>query len=260
MPSVRFRLWATQSVQLEVKQATPSTPAARAFTLIELLVTVAIIAILAAMLLPALAAAKQKAKAANCMSQLRQLGLGFTLYADEHSDVLVLLAKFRSAIKTNNALPSSSSIWWPELMRPYMQNAAIYKCPGQRAANGIGINHNELALWGDGTVRMNDISKPADTVAFADANTHSFIVTNFVTTNTVGTNSMVFNNLTNSAGAIFFRTPHTCPAFCTGGSLADRHNKQLNAAFADGHVRQVRALDVGLQYPLGHPLALWDRK
>ena len=81
----------------------------RAFTLIELLVVIAIIAILAALLFPALARAKQKGQQAVCLSNLKQIGLGFIIYLGDHA------SHFPDRRDLKSSLPGGYHPWttWP---------------------------------------------------------------------------------------------------------------------------------------------------
>jgi prepilin-type N-terminal cleavage/methylation domain-containing protein len=99
----------------------------RAFTLIELLVVIAIIAILAGLLLPALTRAKQKAWRISCTSNLRQIGLGMTMFADDSDSRFPLSG---GSITWNLADPDSSTNGWMQQVYSYVQNTNVYRCPG----------------------------------------------------------------------------------------------------------------------------------
>jgi prepilin-type N-terminal cleavage/methylation domain-containing protein/prepilin-type processing-associated H-X9-DG protein len=105
---------------------------ARAFTLIELLVVIAIIAILAAMLLPALAAAKQKAWTTSCNSNLHQIGLAMSMFAGDNNEFYPESGSYIQWGQSDSFGPpiGSSKPSWMEQIYTYTGNTNVYRCPG----------------------------------------------------------------------------------------------------------------------------------
>ena len=100
-----------------------------AFTLIELLVVIAIIAILAAMLLPALSAAKQRAWTIACNSNLHQIGLGMTMYADDNNG---FYPESGGTIPWNAVDPETGKNSWMQQIIPFVGNTNVYHCPSNQ--------------------------------------------------------------------------------------------------------------------------------
>jgi prepilin-type N-terminal cleavage/methylation domain-containing protein len=94
-------------------------PSRRAFTLIELLVVIAIIALLAAILFPVFARAREKARSASCLSNLKQVGVAITMYVTDNE-----------GYPMHSSLSSvSPRTRWPDYIFPYVKNEKVFNCP-----------------------------------------------------------------------------------------------------------------------------------
>ena len=109
----------------------------KAFTLIELLVVIAIIAILAAILFPVFAQARESARMTSCLNNMRQLGLGLTMYAQDSDE------RFPSIY--SNWGPNGMDIgvqhegWmWKNALAPYLKNKGIFRCPSNPVSDPDG--------------------------------------------------------------------------------------------------------------------------
>jgi len=123
----------------------------KGFTLIELLVVIAIIAILAAILFPVFARAREKARQTTCLSNLKQIGLGALMYAQDYDERFVIYRY-------------PNPYFWPDKLDPYIKNTQLWICPSRDAGSwNYGINYNH----GVGKP-LAKLPSPAEMLAFCD--------------------------------------------------------------------------------------------
>jgi len=214
----------------------------RGFTLIELLVVIAIIAILAAILFPVFARAREKARQASCMSNLKQIMLGSLMYAQDYDE------KFHGWVTWCWNDPAHIDPSNPVKVMPYIKNAQLFVCPsatlnanfrncGKADAlpelsygynEWISHNWSECGCDGHAVVKMAYWPKPAETLMWADSHC-----------------GMIWGE--EAGTGIIWRVawPDSNYCVCSGGTppsqtdraTGTRHNQGSNVAFQDGHVK-----------------------
>ena len=205
-------------------QLPPGGPGSRwqAFTLLELLVVIAIIGILAALLLPALARAKEMAKRVGCLSNQKQLGMGWEMYSGDFSGRMAI----NDVDITDAATPRSTTNAWvagnarvdidPATITSgsiyvYVKNPTVYKCPADYAKiDGTGLDRfrsyslsgymngpTDDITWGAQPLHQtSQIPGPSKTLTFIDESVNTLDDGHFLYTTDITT----YNNWLNIPG------------------------------------------------------------
>lgn len=174
---------------------TSSSHRRAAFTLIELLVVIAIIAILAAILFPVFAQARAKARQAACLSNLKQIGTGIMMYAQDYDEILPGNTNLNGAGEPTDARwpapatsahsaglsepfgwnqpynPASAGTFriWARDIQPYIKNLQVFRCPETKLRSSepgttdpncstCEIRGANAATAGNGNVLLNGIA------------------------------------------------------------------------------------------------------
>ena len=146
----------------------------RAFTLIELLVVIAIIAILAAILFPVFAQAREKARAATCLSNMRQLGIGLGMYFQDYDETIFFFGHNVDVSRANPSAPlgaNADNRWWNQII-PYTSNApGLLVCPsdGGRTPNSTDRKpRSYVANRAVESLTLSAVDRPADIVVVTE--------------------------------------------------------------------------------------------
>ena len=245
---------------------------------------IAIIGILAALLLSALSRARESARAAQCVSNQRQIMLATKSYLDDHDGVMIPLWVEQGAPGWGDwnydaatfVVQYPDFLWWPDKLRldGFVPAPNLFNCPAltQPATGGgggsvstvnplgIGMNYPEYGWVSPKsgfpfpiytTSKENQVSQPSQSIVFADA----AVISNPDETNADNWQEIV------ATGCAYFRVPSDSFYYSLNGDSRSvpRHSRGVNAAFFDGHVERERNSAIHYELPRTDGNVLWAR-
>ncbi len=199
------------------------------FTLIELLVVIAIIAVLAAILFPVFAQARAKARQTVCLLNMRQMGLGVLMYAQDYDETFPLAA----------SATATGFLNWHDFVDPYVKTKQIWVCPDSDLPNkdiygdlvcqyGWNANYLNIGVVSADIYTLNNapgvtlaaLSQPAHTLMLCDVRgIDGFVPQNHLTT---------------------YVLPPSLPDVDYWGRPAPRHSLGVVTGLLDGHMKWLR--------------------
>jgi prepilin-type N-terminal cleavage/methylation domain-containing protein/prepilin-type processing-associated H-X9-DG protein len=173
---------------------TPHSTRRRGFTLIELLVVIAIIAILASILFPVFSKARERARAATCVSNMKQIGIGMSMYTQDYDEFLPepgLQGVFRNAGNTGLGQLFMGVQPFHLAIQPYVKNYQVFACPSDDKRRNASIDRSGVRGMFIAANIPGATSLPAysNTPAFHDAVAQIFpnsYATNYILSKTYG--------------------------------------------------------------------------
>jgi prepilin-type N-terminal cleavage/methylation domain-containing protein/prepilin-type processing-associated H-X9-DG protein len=192
----------------------------KAFTLIELLVVIAIIAILAAILFPVFAQARDKARQASCQSNLRQYATATLMYAQDYDETFPMASFFNGTC--------IATFYWS--VQPYVKNDGVTRCPSDSEAMDMTVMFAAAPGACPNTPRYTSYASNLD-----------LFVDGFAGKPAIGLGALAL-----PAETAMLYDGNSVPG---SQPVQARHALVFNTAFADGHVKAVKALDTGTTAP-----------
>lgn len=235
----------------------------KGFTLIELLVVIAIIAILAAILFPVFAKAREKARQASCVSNVKQLALASLMYAADYDQTYPPLFAVNGGTPPGGEMIGTGAWAWQQLLYSYTKNTRIMNCPsganpdlasfpwGHYGANYLVVMDPRFGP----SLTDSTVVDPAGKYLFMDAG--NYFISPYEAIRTAWISGYMY-------------LPGAGDAGVTGGAVANtsdfksgRHNGGNVVGYCDGHAKWIKAAVMVTEakkcLDLGQPNA-WDPK